>query len=145
VLGAATVITAFVTSSLVGSLESLAERADLSEFFVAVVIVAIVGNATEHGSAILLARRGRIRLATEISLASSAQVAGLLIPLVAIASWAVHPLALSFRPIELVALAVATALAGLVLAGGKTSRAGGALLLAAYAALVVAFYSSGNR
>jgi Ca2+:H+ antiporter len=145
VLGGATVITAFVTNSLVGSLESFAERADLSEFFVAVVIVAIVGNATEHGSAILLARRGRIRLATEISLASSAQVAGLLIPLVAIASWVLQPLALSFRPIELVALAVATALAGLVLAGGKTSRAGGALLLTGYAALVAAFYVSGNR
>jgi Ca2+:H+ antiporter len=145
VLGAATVVTAFVTNSLVGSLESFAERADLSEFFVAVVIVAIVGNATEHGSAILLARRGRIRLATEISLASSAQVAGLLIPLVAIASWVIDPLALSFRPIELGALAAATGLAGVVLAGGRTTRAGGALLLAAYAVLVVAFYVSGNR
>jgi len=104
VLGLATLVTAFVTSSLVGSLQAFASRAHLSDFFVAVVIVAIVGNATEHGSAILLARRGKLALATEISLASSAQVAGLLIPLVALASWTIDPLALSFRPIELVAL-----------------------------------------
>ena len=109
------------------------------------MIVAIVGNATEHGSAVLLARRGRVRLATEISLASSAQVAGLLIPLVALVSWAIDPLALSFRPIELGALVVATALPALVLARGRTTQLGGALLLVAYAGLVVAFSYSGDR
>jgi len=145
VLGAATVVTAFVTNSLVGSLEAFASMAHLSEFLVAVVIVAIVGNATEHGSAVLLARRGRVRLATEISLASSAQVAGMLIPLVVLASWAITPLALSFRPIELGALAVATALPALVLARGRTTQLGGSILLVAYAGLVMAFYYSGNR
>jgi Ca2+:H+ antiporter len=145
VLGVATVVTAFVTNSLVGSLEAFASRARLSEFLVAVVIVAIVGNATEHGSAILLARRGRMLLATEISLASSAQVAGTLIPLVALASWAINPLALSFRPIELAALGVATVLPTLVLAHGRTTRMGGVVLLVAYAGLVVAFYDAGNR
>ncbi|MCW2977463.1 MAG: Calcium/proton exchanger [Actinomycetia bacterium] len=144
-LGAATVVTAFVTNSLVGSLQTFASSAHLSEFLVAVVIVAIVGNATEHGSAVLLARRGRVRLATEISLASSAQVAALLIPLVAVASWTIEPLALSFRPVELGALAVATALPALVLAHGRTTRLGGSILLSAYAGLVVAFYYSGNR
>jgi Ca2+:H+ antiporter len=145
VLGAATIVTAFVTNSLVGSLEAFASMAHLSEFLVAIVIVAIVGNATEHGSAVLLARRGRVRLATEISLASSAQVAGMLIPLVVLVSWAITPLALSFRPIELGALAVATALPALVLARGRTTQLGGAMLLVAYAGLVVAFYYSGNR
>jgi Ca2+:H+ antiporter len=144
VLGVATVVTAFVTNSLVGSLEAFANQAHLSEFLVAVVIVAIVGNATEHGSAVLLARRGRVRLATEISLASSAQVAGMLIPLVALASWAITPLALSFRPIELGALGVATVLPALVLAHGRTTRVGGVTLLIAYAGLVVAFYYAGN-
>ena len=81
--------------------ETFASTVHLSEFFVAVVIVAIIGNATEHGSAVLLARRGRVKLATEIPLASSAQIAGLVIPLVALISWAFTPLALSFRPVEL--------------------------------------------
>jgi len=144
VLGLATLLTAFVTNSLVGSLQAFATDAHLSEFFVAIVIVAIVGNATEHGSAVLLARRGKIRLATEISLASSAQVAGLLIPLVALVSWTIEPLALSFRPIELIALVVATVLTGIVLAPRRPTRAGGAILLVAYGALVVAFYDAGN-
>jgi Ca2+:H+ antiporter len=145
VLGIATVVTAFVTETLVGSLQVFADRANLSEFFVAAVIVAIAGNATEHGSAVLLARRGRVKLAVEIPLASSAQIAGLLIPLVAIISWAFEPLSLSFRPVELAAVAIAAALPAVVLRSGGTTRAGGAVLLVGYAAVVVAFYLAGDR
>jgi Ca2+:H+ antiporter len=145
VLGLATVVTAFVTETLVGTLQAFSETAHLSEFFVAVVIVAIVGNATEHGSAVLLARRGRVMLAVEIPLASSAQIAGLLIPLVALVSWGFEPLALSFRPIELVAMGLAAVLPALVLSAGRTTRIGGAMLLVAYTALAVGFYVSGDR
>jgi Ca2+:H+ antiporter len=145
VLGVATVVTAFVTETLVGTLRAFADAAHLSEFFVAVVIVAIVGNATEHGSAVLLARRGRVKLAVEIPLASSAQIAGLLIPLVALISWGFEPLALSFRPIELAAMGLAAALPALVLRTGRTTRFGGAVLLVAYTVLAVGFYLSGDR
>jgi Ca2+:H+ antiporter len=145
VLGVVTFMTALVTQTLVGTLQAFASRAHLSEFFVAVVIVAIIGNATEHGSAVLLARRGRVKLAVEIPLASSAQIAGLLIPLIALVSWGFHPLAFSFRPVELVAMGVSAALPAVVLSGGRTNRRGGALLLVAYALLVVAFYLSGDR
>jgi len=145
VLGLATVVTALVSETLVGTLRSFADRTQLSEFFVAVVIVAIIGNATEHGSAVLLARRGRVKLAVEIPLASSAQIAGLLIPLVALISWSFDPLALSFRPVELVALGVAAVLPAVALTTGRTTRRGGAILLAAYSALVVAFYLAGDR
>ena len=80
VLGVATIATAFVSETLVGTLQAFASKAHLSEFFVAFVIVAVIGNATEHGSAVLLAIRGRVKLATEIPLASSAQIAGLVNP-----------------------------------------------------------------
>ena len=145
VLGLATVVTALVSETLVGTLRSFADRTQLSEFFVAVVIVAIIGNATEHGSAVLLARRGRVKLAVEIPLASSAQIAGLLIPLVALISWSFDPLALSFRPVELVAMGVAAVLPAVALRNGRTTRLSGAILLAAYSALVVAFYLAGDR
>jgi len=144
-LGLATLVTAFVTETLVGTLRVFADTAHLSEFFVAVVIIAIIGNATEHGSAVLLARRGRVKLAVEIPLASSAQIAGLLIPLVALISWGFEPLALSFRPVELVALGIAAALPAFALRTGKTTSSGGAILLLAYALLAVAFYLSGDR
>ncbi len=145
VLAAATVSTAFVTETLVGSLEAFSRQAHLSEFFVAIVIVAIVGNITEHGSAVLLAARGQLRLATEIGLASASQVAGFLIPAVAILSWAIDPLALSMRPVELASMGGAALLVSFALFPPRTSRAGGALLVTAYAALVVAFYFVGDR
>jgi Ca2+:H+ antiporter len=145
VLGLATVVTALVTETLVGTLRAFADSAHLTDFFVAAVIVAIVGNATEHGSAVLLARRGRVRLAVEIPLASSAQIAAALIPLVALISWAFEPLALSFRPVELAAMGVAAVLPMVVLMTGRTSRLGGTVLLIGYAILVVAFYLSGDR
>jgi Ca2+:H+ antiporter len=144
VLGVATIATAFVSETLIGALRPFASTAHLSEFFVAFVIVAIIGNATEHGSAVLLARRGQVKLATEIPLASSAQIAGLVIPLIALLSWGFTPLALSFRPIELTAMAVAAALPALVLRTGKTSRLSGAILLATYSALAIACYLSGD-
>ena len=68
------------------------------------MIVALVGNITEHGSAVFLAARGELTLAAEIGLASAAQVAGFLIPAVVILSWAIDPLALSLRPIELASI-----------------------------------------
>jgi Ca2+:H+ antiporter len=145
VLSVATIVTALVTETLVDTLRTFADRAHLSEFFVAVVIVAIIGNATEHGSAVLLARRGRVKLAVEISLASSAQIAGLLIPLVVLISWGFEPLALSFRPVELIAIGLAAILPALVLRSGRTTRAGGVILLLCYAALVVSFSFSGDR
>jgi Ca2+:H+ antiporter len=145
VLGLATVITAFVTETLVGSLQAFAAQAHLSEFFVAAVIVAIVGNAAEHGSAVLLARRGNVELATEIALASGAQVAAFLIPAVALISWSIDPLALSLRPVELLALGCAPLLAGAALGPGRTTHRAGATLLAVYAGLVVVLYLAGDR
>ena len=103
-LAAATVVTAFVAETLVHTLESFADEVGLSEFFVAAVIVAIVGNAAEHGGAVVVAYRGKLKLAAEIALASSAQVAVFLIPAVALLSWAIDPLALSFRPVEIAVL-----------------------------------------
>lgn len=145
VLGAATGITVWVAEILVGELEGFAESAGLSEFFIAVVIVAIVGNAAEHGGAVVVAARGNIKLAGEIALASSAQVAVFLIPAVAIISWAIDPLALSFRPIEIAALGGATIFAALLLYGGWTSTWKGIALVAAYVALAAAFFVAGDR
>jgi Ca2+:H+ antiporter len=141
----ATVVTAFVAEILVGSLETFAEKAHLSDFFVAAVIVAIVGNAAEHGGAVVVAARGKIKLAAEIALASSAQVSVFLIPAVALLAWAIEPLALSFRPVELGALGGSVLFAALVLRGGRSSRLRGAALIAAYVGVAVAFLLAGDR
>ena len=121
VLGAATVVTALIAEILVGSIDTFAESAGLSDFFVAAVIVAIVGNAAEHGGAVVVAHRGNIKLAAEIALASAAQVAVFLIPLVALLSWPIDPLSLSFRPVELGAIAGAVILTAALLAKGEST------------------------
>jgi len=145
VLAAATVATALVAEILVGSLEVFAHEAGLTDFFVAAVIVAIVGNAAEHGGAVLVAFRGKLKLAAEIALASAAQVAVFLIPAVALLSLVIEPLALSFRQVELAALAGALVFTALVLVNGQSSRLRGGLLIACYGAVVVVFYSAGER
>ncbi len=122
-LAVATVATALVAEILVGSLEVFAEKAGLSEFFVAAVIVAIVGNAAEHGGAVVVAFRGKIALAGEIALSSAAQVAVFLIPAVALLSWLIDPLALSFRPVEIAALAGSVAFTTVVLFNGQLEPA----------------------
>ena len=144
-LGLATVATALVAEIMVGSLEAFAEKAGLSDFFVAAVIVAIVGNAAEHGGAVVVAHRGKIALAGEIAVSSAAQVAVFLIPAVALLSWLIEPLSLSFRPVEIAALGGGVAFASLVLWEGRTSRRRGVTLLLAYVVVAAAFFASGNR
>ena len=132
VLAAATVVTALVAETLVHTLESFAEEAGLTEFFVAAVIVAIVGNAAEHGGAVVVAYRGNIKLAAEIALASSAQVAVFLIPAVALISWLIEPLALSFRQVEILAMGGSVLFTAALLFRGHSTRWRGAVLIAAY-------------
>jgi Ca2+:H+ antiporter len=144
-LALATLVTALVAEILVGSLEVFADQVGLSEFFVAAVIVAIVGNAAEHGGAVVVAFRGKIALAAEIALASAAQVAVFLIPAVALLSWLIDPLSLSFRPVEIAALAGSVLYAAAVLFGGRSSRGRGVALLGGYGVVVVAFYIAGDR
>ena len=145
VLGVATVLTALVAELLVGTLEVFAEEAGLTEFFVAAVIVAIVGNAAEHGGAVVVAARGKIKLAAEIALASSAQVAVFLIPAVALLALLIDPLALAFRQVEIAALAVSAVVASILLADGRSSRLKGVLLILTYVAVAIAFYAAGDR
>ena len=145
VLAAATVVTAFVAETLVHSLEVFAEEVGLTEFFVAAVIVAIVGNAAEHCGAVVVAYRGNIKLAAEIALASSAQVAVFLIPVVALVSWFIEPLSLAFRQVEIIAVAGSVVFTALLLFNGRSSRWRGAALIAAYVAVACAFYAVGDR
>ena len=145
VLSVATVVTAVIAEILVGSIETFAEKAHLSDFFVAAVIVAIVGNAAEHGGAVVVAYRGHVKLAAEIALSSSAQVAVFLIPAVALLSWLIDPLALSFRPVELAAVGFSTLVVGWLFVDRRSSNWHGVALIALYVAVAAAFFVAGNR
>jgi Ca2+:H+ antiporter len=145
-LAAATAATAVVSEILVHTLEGFASSVGLSRFFVSTVIVAIVGNAAEHGGAIVIARRGKIRLASEIAISSAAQVALLVLPLVTLISFLVRPpLPLAFRPVELATMAGASVAVGLMLRDRRGTRREGMLLLLCYGGCALAYYLSGNR
>ncbi|MFL6138906.1 MAG: calcium/proton exchanger [Frankiaceae bacterium] len=142
VLAMSAVATAFVSEALTGSVEDFSRSARLDEFFVAAVIVAIIGNAAEHGGAIVIASRGNIELAAEIPLSSSAQVALMVVPLVVLVSYAMTPLPLAFRPVEIATMAVAVILPAAVVARGRGSRWWGGALLVAYVAAAAGYYAA---
>jgi Ca2+:H+ antiporter len=145
-LGIATVATAFVSEILVHTLDHFAEAAHLSEFFISAVIVAIVGNAAEHGGAVVIAHRGKMRLATEIAVSSSAQVSMLVVPAVCLLSFVVKPpLPLAFRPVELIAMGASAFFVAIVIRDGRVRRWEGAMLIVVYVGLVVAFWFAGDR
>ena len=144
-LGVATGVTAWVCEILVHSLHAFATAVGLSEFFISIVVVAIVGNAAEHGGAILIAHRGKMRLATEIAVSSSAQVALLIVPVVTLLSLLfTHPLALDFRWSELFAMAGSAVLVAVAVRDGRSQRREGVILALAYCAAVLGFLLGGG-
>ena len=146
VLAVATVATAFVSEILVHSLDAFARAVGASEFFVAAVIVAIVGNAAEHGGAVVIARAGKMKLASEIAISSSAQVALLVVPVVMLLSlFFTHQLPLSFRWEELGAMAGAVGLVMATIWDARSRRWEGVLLVVAYVAIAAGFFAAGNR
>jgi Ca2+:H+ antiporter len=145
-LAVATGLTAWVSEILVHSLAAFASAVGLSQFFIAVVIVAIVGNAAEHGGAILIARAGKMRLATEIAISSSAQVALLVVPVVTLLSlFFAHHLALAFRWTEVFAMGGAAVVVAATVWDGRSRHKEGMFLVAAYAAAVLGFLLGGGR
>jgi Ca2+:H+ antiporter len=145
-LGLATAGTAVTSEILVHSLQDFAKAAGLSEFFIAFVIVAVVGNAAEHGGAVVIAHRGKMKLATQIAITSSAQVGLFVVPVVMLLSFAfTHPLTLAFRPVELIAMGASAVFVAMVIRDGRARRWEGAMLIAIYAALALVAFQLGDR
>ncbi|MFP4974562.1 calcium/proton exchanger [Paenibacillus sp. CN-4] len=137
----ATVMVAFVSEWLVGTLETLTERFGLSEIFVGAFLVAIVGNAAEHSAAILLAMKNKIGAAVEIAVGSSLQIALFVAPVLIFASYFLgETMDIVFTTIEIVAIAVAVFIAKSITQDGKTNWYEGLLLLAVYLILGVSFF-----
>ena len=141
----ATLATAAMSHVLVHSLESFVDRLGLSQFFVAAVIVALVGNATEHGGAVVTARRGNSGLGSEIAVTSATQVAVFVAPIVALLSGlAGKELPLAFRPVEIATMGLAAVAVFLVIFDSRARRWEGFALLGGYAACVVAYWVAGD-
>jgi Ca2+:H+ antiporter len=127
---------------LVGSISEASEDIGLSEFFVGVFVVAIVGNAAEHWVAVLVAAKDKMDLAVNIAIGSSAQIALFVAPVLVLLSFVVgpDPMALVFNGYELGALLFAVLIANLVTQEGESNWFEGVQLLALYVVLGLVFY-----
>ena len=127
---------------LVGSISEASESVGLSEFFIGVIVVAIVGNAAEHWVAVLVAYKDKMDLAVNIAIGSAAQIALFVGPVLVIASFLIGPgpLPLVFNGFELGAILLAILIANTVTSDGESNWFEGVQLLAVYAIVGIAFY-----
>ena len=141
-LAIAGVAVGVMSEILVGSITAASESLGLSEFFIGVIIVAIVGNAAEHWVAVAVAIKNKMDLAVNIAIGSSTQVALFLAPVLVIASFFIGPFAmpLVFNGFELAAVFLAVLIANYVTSEGESNWFEGFQLLAVYTILGIAFY-----
>jgi Ca2+:H+ antiporter len=141
-LAIAGVAVGVMSEILVGSISEAAEGVGLSEFFIGVIVVAIVGNAAEHWVAVLVARKDKMDLAVNIAIGSSAQIALFVAPVLVLLSFVIgpDPMALVFNGYELGGLLFAVLIANLVTQDGESNWFEGVQLLALYAVLGLVFY-----
>jgi Ca2+:H+ antiporter len=141
-LAGAGVLVGVMSEVLVGSIEEASHAVGLSEFFIGVIVVAIVGNAAEHWVAVLVAMKDKMDLSVNIAIGSSAQVALFVAPILVLASFFIgpHPLALVFNGFELGAILIAILIANYVTQDGESTWFEGVQLLAVYAVFGLAFY-----
>jgi Ca2+:H+ antiporter len=131
----------WLSEILVGSTEEAIHRIGLSEVFVGLIVVPIIGNAEEHCSAVLMALRNRMDLAVSIAVGSSAQVALLIAPVLVFVGLAIgRPMDLAFSAFEVVSVALAVAVATTVVRDAESHWLEGAFLLLVYGMLAVAFF-----
>jgi len=141
VLVVSTSLVAVESEILVGSLESAKASLGLTDLFVGVIIVAIVGNAAEHGSAVLMAWRNKMELSVAVATTSTTQVALFVAPvLVFISLLFASPMTLNFEIFELASLVLSTAVVAAVISDGRSNWYEGALLVMVYAVIAVAFF-----
>jgi Ca2+:H+ antiporter len=141
-LAIATVAVAWMSELLVGAVEASAHALGVSDVFVGVIIVAIIGNAAEHSTAVLMAMKGNMDLAIHIAVGSSIQIALFVTPVLVFASYAVAggPMNMVFTVGEVLAVGLAVATMCLVAQDGESNWLEGALLLAVYLVLGIAFF-----
>ena len=138
----ATALVAWMSELLVGAVESASHALHLTPLFVGVIVVAVIGNAAEHSTAVMSAMKNQMDLAYNIAVGSSLQIALFVAPVLVFVSHAMPhgPMDLRFTPFEVLAVGVSAAVASLVAQDGESNWLEGALLVAVYVMLGIAFF-----
>jgi Ca2+:H+ antiporter len=142
ILAIATLFIAWMSEILVGSVVIAAETMGMTSIFVGVIIVAIIGNASEHSTAILVAMKNRMDLSLGISIGSSIQVALFVAPMLVFVSYffGPKPMDLVFTPVEIITIALSALIAEQVTSDGESNWLEGVQLISVYIIFALVFY-----
>ena len=136
-----TAFVALMSEFLVGSLDPAIESLGLSEAFVGLILIPIIGNAAEHSSAVMFALRNKVDVTLEIAIGSSTQIALFVAPALVFISLLVgHPMDFIFSTFEVAAVAVSTFLVFMISVDGRSNWLEGAQLMGAYGIMAISFY-----
>lgn len=139
---ASAVAVGVMSEMLVGAIEPAAEQFGMSEVFVGVILVALIGNAAEHSTAVLMAMKDKMDLAVNIAIGSSTQIAMFAAPLLVFMSYVIgpRPMDLVFTPFEVVAVGVSVGIAAQITHDGESHWMEGVQLIAVYLMLGMGFW-----
>ena len=140
ILVIATVIIAIESEFLVGGIEDITSKLGLSEFFVGIILIPIIGNAAEHSTAITMALKNKMDVAIEIALGSSLQIILFVAPVLIFLSLLFTPMSIIFNPFELVSLIASVIIANKVASDGQSNWLEGAQLMAVYFIIAAGFF-----
>jgi Ca2+:H+ antiporter len=141
ILAISTLGVVWLSEALVNAAEGVIKGAGLSEFFLGIILVPLIGNVAEHLVAVQMALKDKMDLSTEIAISSSLQIALFVAPLLVFVSLLLgHPLQLIFNSFELLALLSSVVISVLVSSDGESTWFEGAALLAIYLILGLAFF-----
>jgi len=140
VLIGATVFIGLESEILVGAVEPMTEAVGLSEFFVGIILIPIIGNAAEHSTAIVMALKNKMDVAMEIAIGSSLQIILFVTPVLIFLSLLFTPMSIVFNEFELIALIVAVFIANRVSSDGESNWMEGVQLLAVYLIIAISFF-----
>ena len=140
-LSLATLLIAGMSEILVDQIAPVTRALGMTELFVGVIVVALVGNAAENSTAIIMARRNRMDVSMSIATGASTQIALFVAPVLVFLSVAIgHPMSLVFNGFEIAAIVLSVLIVEMISSDGETNWFEGAQLLAVYAIVAVAFY-----
>lgn len=141
ILVVATAFIAWMSELLVHAVEPASKAVGLTEIFVGVIVVAVIGNAAEHSTAVLVAMKNQMDLAYNIAVGSSMQIALFVAPALIFLSYAIgQPMNLLFTTFEVITVGLAVAIVSLVAIDGESNWMEGVLLLAVYLIFAIAFF-----
>lgn len=140
VLAVATILIAIESELLVSAVEPMTQSLGLSEFFVGIILIPIIGNAAEHSTAVVMALKDKMDVAVEIAIGSSLQIILFVAPVLIFLSLLFTPMSIVFNVFELVALIVSVIIANKVASDGESNWLEGVQLLAVYVIIAAAFF-----